>query len=294
MKYYLLWLLSLSSCTLIVAGASLSLRHHSTTPAVSSTKDVIASSVFVMTGKGTGSGPVVVRDDDAFVWTAAHVVTPLRTLRTVIDSETGTPKVLACYADPVVGVEGYQTGCKTSQHMYYAEILRMSPEEDLALLHVRERGVFRKGVCFTGPHEHFAPDTPIFHVGSMDGLPGANSISHGHLARAGRRRHNKFYDQINLTALSGSSGGGVYLENGRCIGILVQGLTETSDGVNLMVPAWRMWEYARRTNCLWALDATVPVPGLEAMQATPVEEWLPLPDDWKTPPPQAVEMPEGK
>jgi hypothetical protein len=256
----------------------------------------LAENVLVRAAGGSGSGPVVVRGTHNFVWTAAHVVNRNRKVDTVIDAQTGRPKVSVRYQDAVALVETYQGGRKTGEHLYYAEILRLSDKkyggEDLALLRLRQGGVFKRGAAFLAEGTIPAPDDRLLHVGSMAGTPGANTHSWGYFVRAGRLLDNsggeldnpRTYDQVMLPALGGSSGGPVY-RGDHCVGLLTEGLDSHSESPNYIVPSRRVWDYARRAKCLWAVDPRVPVPPLAEIRATPVEDTpIPLPDDWKKPP----------
>ena len=58
-------------------------------------------------------------------------------------------------------------------------------------------------------------------------------------------------------AFPGSSGGGVYLTDGRYVGMIVRGAGET---FNLTVPIRRMREWAKRMGVEFTLDPSLKVP----------------------------------
>jgi len=75
------------------------------------------------------------------------------------------------------------------------------------------------------------------------------------------------FDQTTVTAFPGSSGAGVFLRDGRYVGMLVRGSGET---FNLIVPVRRMRSWAKTRDIEWALDKLKPVPSVtEIMKIKP-------------------------
>jgi hypothetical protein len=238
---------------------------------------VVDANVTVFPGSGSGSGPIFINGDADFVWTAGHVVSQCEQVKTVIDPATGLSKVQVKYNPVTVMQEEIEDGKKVAEHTYLADIIRYSPPEageDLALLRVKKKMAFTKGIRF----DTSVPEvgTPIFHVGSMHGRNGAQSYSEGVFSRAGRLLYkDKTYDQVSLTAMPGSSGGGVfYKKSGLCLGLVTEGLTARTESAILIVPARVIAEYAKRTHCEYAVDPNVKVPEKDD---TPVRD-IPLPE----------------
>lgn len=248
---------------------------------------------------GSGSGVAVVNGNHMFAWTAGHVVCDLLKIHTVIDPVTGLPKVAFEYKDCTLRYEERQDGRKVAEHLYLAKIIRFSDGrldgEDLALLQLYAKPFLRKGVKFAEDNEIPARGAPLWHVGSNNGKPGMNTVAEGVFSTAGRLRtrlrdndtQGRIYDQVTLAALGGCSGGGVFNKaDSKCIGLLTEGVTGTAESINFIVPARRIREYAKRTNCLWAIDTKIPVPSDEEIAKTPVTDRpIPLPADWKKPAP---------
>jgi hypothetical protein len=70
------------------------------------------------------------------------------------------------------------------------------------------------------------------------------------------------FDQTSTMAYPGSSGGGMYLENGTYTGMLTRG---GGAGLNFIVPIRRILPWAKQMGVEWALNPKVkvtPVPNL--------------------------------
>jgi hypothetical protein len=92
----------------------------------------------------------------------------------------------------------------------------------------------------------------------------------GIVSQVGRVYQKKVYDQTNVNAFPGSSGGGVYIkDDGRYCGMIVRG---TYGGFNLMVPMRRINDWAKRMKIEWVLDPSLPVPTDEELLKIPVED----------------------
>lgn len=214
-------------------------------------------SVTVDSGWGTGSGVIFVRDNVVFVWTAAHVVDSLRSTKTVYDSASGSDKKVVEFRDAMVIRTLIEDGRTVGRLELSAKILRYSDKEDLALLMVRKKGFADKGVTFDLEHKPVPLGTSLYHVGSLMGSMGANSMTTGIMSQHGRLIDDIIYDQTTVTAFPGSSGGGVYLQDGKYIGMIVRGAGE---GFNLIVPIRRMAAWARDADVEWAINPNIELP----------------------------------
>jgi hypothetical protein len=153
-----------------------------------------------------------------------------------------------------------------------AEVIRYSDAdhgEDLALLRVRKKDFIKTSAKFYLDEKIPVLGTRLLHVGSLLGQQGSNSMTTGIMSQHGRLIGKTVYDQTTVTAFPGSSGGGVYLEDGRYVGMLVRGAGE---GFNLIVPARRMRAWAKKAGVEWALDKRVAVPPIEELKKMPIED----------------------
>ena len=224
-----------------------------------------------------GSGVLIVREigdeEVTFVWTAAHVIDNLRVVREVI-TETGQPRKIVEFKDAQIVRELVEKGRRVGEIKMDAKVVKYSNADtghDLALLMVRAKNYGKDSSSF-----HLSEDDPIipigtnlYHVGSLLGQMGANSMTTGIVSQIGRTLDKKEFDQTTVTAFPGSSGGGVFLTDGKYVGMLVRGAGE---GFNLIVPIRRMLDWAEKNDILWALDPSVEMPVLDDIEKISVED----------------------
>lgn len=239
-------------------------------------------SVTIKTERGSGSGVLKTRKSGnrkvTFIWTAAHVVDSLKTNRTVIDPITGTPRTIVEFGDAKVVKEIFEDGRNVGRLELDAEVIRYSDAdsgEDLALLRLRKKNFIESSAVFYLEGTLEKPTIPpigtkIYHVGSLHGQIGSNSMTSGIISQHGRILTNKkIFDQCTAPAFPGSSGGGNFLENGAYIGMLVRGADPT---FTFIVPIRRMRSWAKVAKVEWALDDSVALPSDEDLSKIPVEE----------------------
>lgn len=228
-------------------------------------------SVTIHSGRSQGSGVVKTRNGVNYIWTAAHVVAGLRETRQVID-KNGSVRNVVEFKDAQVVAELIEDGRSVGKLSMDAEVIRYSDAdtgEDLALLRIRKKNFIRSSVRFYLDEKIPPVGCKLYHVGSLLGQVGSNSLTDGIMSQHGRVLYNKVYDQSTCAAFPGSSGGGVYLkEDGRYVGMIVRGAGET---FNLMVPVRRMREWAKSVNVEFALDDSVPVPTDAELRKMPIE-----------------------
>jgi len=247
-------------------------------------------SVTVKTRGGEGSGVIVTREVEVapnrtvkvnFVWTAAHVIDGLRSVRTII-KDGQTRKVIE-FKDAQIVQELVEDGRRVGEVKMEAKVIKYSDSEngeDLALLMVRKKDFIDKSIVFyQGGGKPVSIGTELYHVGSLLGQTGSNSMTRGICSQVGRvldlgAAGGVVFDQTTVTAFPGSSGGGVFLSErsgdkaGQYVGMLVRGAGET---FNLIVPVRRMRSYAKKAGILWAIDTDVKIPTLEELVSLPVE-----------------------
>ena len=226
--------------------------------------------------KSEGSGVLFIRkigdEEVTFVWTAGHVVDNLRNVRTVIDSK-GAPRKVVEFKDAQVVKELVEAGRRVGEIKMDARVIKYSNADDghdLALLMVRSRGYGKSSTKFHLPSkDKIVPiGTDLYHVGSLRGQMGANSMTSGIVSQVGRTLDKYEYDQTTATAFPGSSGGGIFLKSGEYVGMLVRGAGEN---FNLFVPMRRMYKWAATNKILWSIDPSVEAPKFSELVKMPIE-----------------------
>lgn len=228
-------------------------------------------SVTIEAGNAEGSGVIFTRKLSSgqpvcFVWTAGHIVAGLR-YEHELTLPDGTKRTQIIFKDPTVKrrlvEDGREIGWVTSN----AEVIRYSNAntgEDLALLRVRKKNFSESSVRFYVDDAIPEIGTPLFHVGSFLGGPGAGSMSEGIYSQVGRLLAATIFDQTSVVAYPGSSGGGVFLHDGRYVGMLVRA---AGPSFNFIVPVRRIRAWAFASQVYWAVDPTVAAPTDEELSA---------------------------
>lgn len=222
-------------------------------------------SVLVNVGDGCGTGVIVTRQvgevTRSWVWTAGHVVQGLR-------QKDGT------FKNPLIIHEAREKGKLTGKQEVEARVVAYSdPDvgEDLALLEVLENN-FRPidvGASFYLSGDILPVGTELIHVGCTLGL--YNSVSTGIVSQTDRDllKTGRMFDQTTCMCYPGSSGGGIYLRDGRYMGMLVRG---AGAGINFVVPMRRIIPWAEKMGITWALDPSTPVPSIEERASLPLTD----------------------
>ena len=247
-------------------------------------------SVTVKSGFSEGSGVIITREVKTgpnkteklnFVWTAAHVIDNLRNVRLVVQNGKTVPIVE--FKDAQIVQEHIEDGRKVGESVMYAKVIKYSDSEngeDLALLMVRKRSFITDNTDFYDDKGEPVPiGTELYHVGSLLGQVGSNSMTRGIMSSVGRvldlgSGEGVVFDQTTVPAFPGSSGGGVFLSErsgnkaGQYVGMLVRGAGET---FNFIVPVRRMKKYAAKNNISWAIDKSHKLPALSDILELPVE-----------------------
>ena len=227
-----------------------------------------------------GSGVIITRVVDGkkvnFVWTAAHVISSLRVQKTKIIA--GKPLTVIEFKPVNIVKELYQDDELVGEVKMRAEVVKYSDAEeghDLALLRVLKSNFVNASAKFYLNPKTPSQGTELYHMGSLLGQFGSNSLTDGIISSVGRKLRGLkgVFDQTTVTAQPGSSGGGVFLKSdGSYVGMLVRGV-RGSDGFNFIVPVRRMLGWAKRSNILWALDPRIKMPSLQAIKSLPVENF---------------------
>lgn len=247
-------------------------------------------SVTVTTKGGSGSGVIFTREIQHgnktkkvnFVWTAAHVLEGLRSVRTFIDSEGHVKKAVE-FQDAEIRKKIIESGRTIGQLVLDARVIKYSDAktgEDLALLMIRKSDFVQDTLNFHVDKEGVGLPlgTQLFHVGSLLGEDGSNSMTTGIMSQVGRTVSlsggpKTLFDQTTVTAFPGSSGGGVFSTDGSYVGMLVRGAGET---FNLIVPVRRMRKWAENEKIVWAMDPNEKAPSMEEIEKITVENMADL------------------
>lgn len=229
-------------------------------------------SVTIRADRSEGSGVITNVNGVNYVWTAGHVVESLR--HTHAELVEGSPKTVVEFNDAEIVKELVEDGRTVGQMRFFAEVIRYSNAtfgDDLALLKVRKKDLAPSKVKFYLDKEIPSIGTELYHVGSLLGQMGANSMTRGIMSQHGRLIAGIVYDQTTCAAFPGSSGGGIFLNDGRYIGMIVRGAGET---FNLCVPIRRMHQYAKKVGVEFIIDPSVKVPTNDELRKFPVEDVL--------------------
>lgn len=233
-------------------------------------------SVTIKAEGSSGSGVIFTRKDKngnfiSFVWTAAHVIDSLRYQREIIDSG-GNKKVVVEFKDAQILKLLIEEGRIIGRLSIDAAIIKYSDSNfghDVGILKVRKKNFTTNTVEFYLKDDILSVGIRLYHCASLLGEYG-QSLTDGILSQNGRLVNGKEYTQSTLVALSGSSGGGVYLQdNGLCVGFILRG---ASDVMNLYCPINRIKKWAIKNNVLWTLNPSIEMPSEEELQEMPIED----------------------
>jgi S1-C subfamily serine protease len=218
------------------------------------------------------------------VLTAAHVVASAKSTRSsIVDGEKRT---VTEFEEIDVVKELRQDGRRVGEITMSAVVVRYSDAregEDLALLVLRKRDYSESSIEFM-PGEDIVPvGTHLYHVGSLLGQFGSNSMTDGLVSQVGRTLSvgngaGTTFDQVSCIAWPGSSGGGVFISDqhedesmhGKLVGLLVRGAGNGGGGFAFIVPARRIYTWAHDSDASWLLDPKVQQPCLDDIYKAPM------------------------
>lgn len=187
---------------------------------------------------GNGTGTIIERGHNVFVWTANHVVPTQNEIK----------------VSKSIRVAGRKAGAVS----FSARLLARDAERDLALYWVNvPKGYFRAAHFST---ENLLIGTRLVHVGNVMVENFDESVSTGILSQKNVEPVAAEFpmwpwklptDQGTFSAFYGSSGGPVFTESGKLVGVLVGGLV--GKGYINFVPVREMEIFARKAGVLWAI-----------------------------------------
>ena len=231
-------------------------------------------SLTIETPRGSGSGVIKTRKrgdkNISFVWTGAHVVDHLRHIKSIIDGKTGTERTVVEFDDAKSVKTLVEDGRTIGRIEIFSQVIRFSKDEDLALLRIRQVNFTTESVRFYLDEKLPHVGTSLCHVGSILGEQlGGNSFTTGVMSAHGRLLDGHVFDQTTVMADHGSSGGGVFLFDGRLVGLVLQG---TGQSMNYIAPARRIVKFARDGGIAWAVDDSVTLPTDEELKKLVIED----------------------
>jgi S1-C subfamily serine protease len=195
------------------------------------------STILIESGHGYGSGFVVQRGERLFVWTAAHVV-----------ARDNVVKVRQ-----VIRFENHKVG----ETVFKARVIARDTTADLALLWLDAPPSYFSPVRFHKQNDNLPVGSHVFHVGNFYGPPFDGSVSTGVISQIGVLPSEildwpwPVVDQTTMTVIPGSSGGPVFDDSGKIIGVVVG---HVSPGVEFFVPLREMVVFVHRQRADFALN----------------------------------------
>ena len=237
--------------------------------------NLIDCSVSVLAGESQGSGIVFTKQREnqeyTFILTAAHNLTVLRSETNVITPD-GIPRKLIKFDSPDVVNVLIINGNRLGEMRAKGTVIRYSAPgiagDDLALLHIPIQNFAKSSARLYSGIPKIGSD--LFHVGSMGGLPGAESLTVGILSQHGRKVGRNTFDQTTAPILFGSSGGLMSLQsNGQVVGVVAK---MTHPVYNFIIPARRIMKWSKRTRIDWLFDEEQEMPPLNEIYSFPIED----------------------
>lgn len=207
-----------------------------------------------------GSGLLVKRDETLYLWTAGYVVDTMRKEEVTTDTVTSTQTTVITWL-PVTAL----VIKKDLRTEITADVIRYEGLDAPALLRLRETRPLSKSAVFAEQEVIPTVGLVVYHVADSPLFP--YYTAKGSITTIGKVYDERTYDVTSQIGIPGSGGGGVFTEEGTCIGMVMRG---TGDG-NLILPSREIRRWAKEKDVLWALDQFVPLPSEEERKKIPVE-----------------------
>lgn len=224
---------------------------------------LVNASVLVVADGSKGSG-FCYRNGRSYIWTAAHVVVYNLVESAAEDPETGEPVKHRSFSKLTLVQHVYKDMVKVGTTERLASVIRYADMDDLALLVVDDDCWPTSSVTFAPADYRPRLGEAVWHVGSMHGDPGINSLTDGVISAIGRLRENRPYDQMSVPCHPGCSGGGIFRKgDNKCIALLNRTVSrDAGSGSILCRPSRAIREFAVKAKCQWAVDGG-PVPAVD-------------------------------
>ncbi len=254
---------------------------------------LLDASVTINAPDGTGSGAVIVRGEDCYVLTAAHVVSackppsnvsPHGSIRLVPSVRflfplgieiIELPPAPACgggeWKDVKVYQHLYKNGEQVGKQEFVAEVVRYSEATDLAVLLIKHPKAIKGTTTFYLGKKVPALGLDLIHVGSPMGNYLSNSVMVGVYSGYDRRGEGRgSYDNITLLgAYPGCSGGLVTTPRGDYVGMVQRGAI---GGAILIRPIRTIKKWSTKVGVEFLLDPSITTVAPEKVKAGAVED----------------------
>lgn len=227
-------------------------------------------SVTIKAGEGYGSGTLKTRllkvspSDKkevkvSFVWTTAHL---LQRATSTNDKKEITFGNVVVIKELLEGLDRVGSNVEMD-----ADIIKYDPDEDLALLRIKKIDFLQANADFYLDEKAPIVGTEIYHVGSMFGVDNINTVLDGIISYKGRMKSGLEFDQSSVTAMPGSSGGGIFLKSGPYIGMVD---SISGPGITFYTPVRRIRKWAKVANVEWLVDDKIAAPTLDELNKQPI------------------------
>ena len=227
-------------------------------------------SVQIIMANSKASGVVFTRKDStktndiSFVWTAGHAFHGTNNI--VLFNMVGTNPPIVNHAN--IGQRIVKDGETAGTNIVGAELIKLSHDEDgidIALLQLTNKFFGSNTVVFDLSEKAPRIGTPLYSVSGPFGLEG--TFSEGVISRSGLNFDGNVFDQVNVIAYPGSSGGGVFSTNGECIGLINSVLAPQ---LGYIVPIRTIIKWAKKENLEWAINPKIEIPKTEELKQIPL------------------------
>lgn len=219
--------------------------------------------VLVDTVAVNGTGCVFIRKDSTgtnnivFIWTAGHLVKHTQdSFEEIFSKQVLMQRRISLDAYKIfqnITKDGTTIG-KTN---VLANVVKFSDEfhDDIGLLMIDSPFYGTNSIRFDLSEKPPKVGIPLRSVTCPYSLWG--SYSEGVMAFVGRAIRGNVYDQTTCLVYKGSSGGPIFSEDGKCIGLVS---SMTAPNMNYIVPARRLVAWAKKKHLEWALNPDAPIP----------------------------------
>lgn len=225
-------------------------------------------------GEWNGSGVAITRKDSTgtndvtFIWTAAHLFHHNNNIISIIffgQSGTNDPIIDHAMLEQPIVKNGEVIG-KTN---ILAKLIKYSDSvsgHDLAVLKVDGKFFNTNTVTFASDKELPRVGDPLYSVTSPYGE--INSFSTGVYSFIGRM-DDYIFDQTTCVIYPGSSGGGIFSPDGKCLGLTT---VMRAPSLNYSIPIRRMRKWAKQEHIEWTIDPNFPMPSVDELRKIQIED----------------------
>lgn len=208
-----------------------------------------------------GSGLLVKRGETPYLWTAGYVVDGLRREEKTKNPTTGIETTVVTWSPATALVTKKDLRVEIT-----ADVIRYDGPAAPALLRLRETLLLSKSAVFAEEEVIPTVGLVVYHVADFSLFP-SSYVAKGSIMTVSRVYDEHTYDVTSKMGIPGSGGGGVFTEEGTCIGMVMRG----GGDFDLILPSREIRRWAKDKNVLWALDLTVPMPSEEELKKIPIE-----------------------